>query len=47
MRITITVPDNTVRITYSLADEAGYESEPKPVTMGMIGKVEADDTEHH
>lgn len=47
MKITINVPDNTVRIMYSMADENGYESEPKPVTMGMIEKVEADDPENH
>ena len=33
--------------SHKLADEAGYESEPKPVIMGMIEKVEADDPENH
>lgn len=39
MYITIKVPDNATRLFYAEC-EGCYESEQKPVTMGMIVKVE-------
>ena len=42
MLITIRVPDKTVRLEYSIADENGYIGDTKPVTMGQIVKVEPD-----
>lgn len=39
MYITIKVPDNATRLFYTEC-EGCYETEQKPVTMGMIVKVE-------
>lgn len=39
MYITVKVPDNTSRLFYAEC-ENDYETESKPVTMGMIVKVE-------
>lgn len=39
MYITVKVPDNTSRLFYAEVENC-YEMESKPVTMGMIVKVE-------
>ena len=39
MKITLELPDNTIRIKYTVDDGGAYESEDKPVTFGMIVKV--------
>lgn len=39
MYITVKVPDNTSRLFYAECENC-YEMESKPVTMGMIVKVE-------
>lgn len=39
MKITLELPDNTIRIKYTVDDGGTYESEDKPVTFGMIVKV--------
>lgn len=39
MYITVKVPDNTARLFYAEVENC-YEMESKPVTMGMIVKVE-------
>lgn len=37
--ITIRVPEDTIRLDYTLQDQAGYDA-TQPVTAGMIVKVE-------
>lgn len=39
MYITVKVPDDTTRLFYAVCENC-YEMESKPVTMGMIVKVE-------
>lgn len=41
--ITISVPDNTVRISYSvMSDDGTWEQDPKPITADMLVKVEVE-----
>lgn len=42
MLITIKVPENTVRLFFSVVED-GYEREFVPVTMGMIVNVATDE----
>ena len=40
MLITISVPEETVRLSYAVVDEDGNIGYDKPVTLGMIVDVE-------
>lgn len=43
MLITIKVPENTSRLWFSVMED-GYETDSKPVTMGMIIEIKTKST---